>query len=100
MKNLFGASGGRKFFLIFISVVLSNVVLGAHLITETGYTTLVLGLCGMYIGGNVVQKKEELKYNSESEVDPENEVEGALEEIALEKDLEGKQAITPSSKDK
>ena len=29
MRNFFGASGGRKFFLIFISVILSNVVLGA-----------------------------------------------------------------------
>lgn len=98
MRNFFGASGGRKFFLIFISVVLSNVVLGAHLITETGYTTLVLGLCGMYIGGNVVQKKEELKY--ESETDPANEIEGTMAEIALENDLEDKQTTTPSSKDK
>lgn len=94
MKNFFGASGGRKFFLIFISVVLSNVVLGAHLITETGYTTLVLGLCGMYIGGNVVQKK----YFGEAE-DPTNEIEGTMEEIALENNLEGKQATTPSSKE-
>lgn len=98
MRNFFGASGGRKFFLIFISVILSNVVLGSHLITETGYTTLVLGLCGMYIGGNVVQKKEELKYDSEP--DPVNEIEGTMAEIALEKNLEDTQATTSSDKDK
>lgn len=96
MRNFFGASGGRKFFLIFISVILSNVVLGSHLITETGYTTLVLGLCGMYIGGNVVQKKEELKYDSE----PANEVDATMSEIALEKNLEDTQATTSSDKDK
>lgn len=96
MRNFFGASGGRKFFLIFISVILSNVVLGSHLITETGYTTLVLGLCGMYIGGNVVQKKEELKYDSE----PADEVDATMTEIALEKNLEDTQATTSSDKDK
>lgn len=96
MRNFFGASGGRKFFLIFISVILSNVVLGSHLITETGYTTLVLGLCGMYIGGNVVQKKEELKYDSE----PADEVDTTMTEIALEKNLEDTQATTSSDKDK
>lgn len=96
MRNFFGASGGRKFFLIFISVILSNVVLGSHLITETGYTTLVLGLCGMYIGGNVVQKKEELKYDSE----PADEVDVTMTEIALEKNLEDTQATTSSDKDK
>ena len=96
MRNFFGASGGRKFFLIFISVILSNVVLGSHLITETGYTTLVLGLCGMYIGGNVVQKKEELKYDSE----PADEIDATMTEIALEKNLEDTQATTSSDKEK
>lgn len=53
---MFETIGGRKFVASILVIVLSTLLVIFGIVGETNYTTIVLGVIGIYVGGNVAQK--------------------------------------------
>ena len=47
--------GGRKFFLALLTLLLTSILLAYGKLPDGSYTTIVIGIVGLYIGGNVAQ---------------------------------------------
>lgn len=56
MNAIFDNYGGRKFFIALIVILLSAGLVVFGFVGESNYTTIILGVVGIYIGGNVAQK--------------------------------------------
>ena len=54
--TMFETMGGRKFVASILVIVLSTLLVIFGMVGETNYTTIVLGVVGIYVGGNVMQK--------------------------------------------
>ena len=54
--TMFDTIGGRKFVASILVIVLSTLLVIFGMVGETNYTTIVLGVIGIYVGGNVAQK--------------------------------------------
>ena len=53
---MFETIGGRKFVASILVIILFTILVVFGMVGETNYTTIVLGVIGIYVGGNVAQK--------------------------------------------
>lgn len=53
---MFETIGGRKFAASVLVIILSALLVIFGMVGETNYTTIVLGVIGIYVSGNVAQK--------------------------------------------
>lgn len=56
-RQWIAALGGRRFLLTLGSGMTTSLLVLAGKITDPTYATVVLGTVGVYIGGNVMQKR-------------------------------------------
>jgi hypothetical protein len=55
MEKLISSAGGRKFLVVVGAGIVTTILCATGIVTESVYETVVIGIVGLFITGNVVQ---------------------------------------------